>query len=119
MNQEKINEYINKQGSPQKEILIKLRKLFLKELKNPVEKREFGVITYDHAKFYLAAIKDRIHIGFAITGLSEEEVKLFEGSGKTMRHIKIYSLKDIDDKKIVELIKMVAKKARCAGCSSK
>jgi len=116
MNQEKINEYINKQESPQKELLVKLRKLFLKELKNPEENMQWGVITFDKGKFYLAALTKRVHIGFAITGLENEEVKLFEGSGKTMRHIKIYSLKDIDEKKIAELIKMVEKKARCAEC---
>ena len=31
-------------------------------------------------------------------GLSKKEVDFFEGSGKTMRHIKIHSLKDIDEK---------------------
>jgi len=38
---------------------------------------------------------------------------LFEGSGKTMRHIKIHSIDDIDEKKLVELIKMVDKKTTC------
>ena len=36
---------------------------------------------------------------------------LFEGKGKLMRHIKLYSLKDIDEKKIVKLLK-VAKKSK-------
>ena len=117
MCQEKINEYINKQESLQREILIKLRNIFVKTLKNPIEKIKWGVIVIGQDKFYLAAFKERIHIGFAINGLEKEEVKLFEGSGKTMRHIKIYSLKDIDDKKIVKLIKMVEEKANCTESS--
>jgi hypothetical protein len=42
--------------------------------------------------------------------LSKEEKELFEGSGETMRHIKVYSLKDIDEKKIVKLLRIVGKK---------
>jgi len=55
-------------------------------------------------------MKNRIHVDFAITGLSKEEIKLYEGSGKTMRHIKIHSLDDINKKRLVHLIKMVDKK---------
>lgn len=104
-------QYIEKQKSPQKEILKKLRKIILKTIKNQEEKMEWGVASYGEGKFYLVALKGRVHMGFGITGLNKEEVKLFEGSGKTARHIKIYSLNDIDEKKIVKLIKMVDKKA--------
>jgi len=38
---------------------------------------------------------------------------LFEGSGKTMRHIKIPTLEDVDEKKLVKLIEMVDEKAAC------
>lgn len=119
MSEEQILEYINRQDSPQKEILVKLRELFFAVLKKPNEKKQFGVITYDKAKFYLAAIKDKVHIGFAITGLADEEIKLFAGSGKTMRHIKIFSIKDIAEKNVAELIKLVENKAQCAECKKK
>lgn len=76
---------------------------------------EWGVTSYGGGKFYLVALKGRVHMGFAITGLSSEETKLFEGSGKTARHIKIYSLNDIDEERIVKLIKMVDKKAIFVG----
>jgi len=42
--------------------------------------------------------------------LSNEEQKLFEGGGKTMRHTKVWSLKDVDEKKIVKLLRMVDKR---------
>jgi hypothetical protein len=61
-------------------------------------------------------MKNRVHIGFAINGLSKEEIGLFEGRSKTMRHIKIHSLEDIDEKKLVKLIKLVDKKAICTQC---
>ena len=110
---EQINKYVNKQKSPQKEIIQKIRKIFQKTLPNSEEKMRWGVITYEEGKFYIAAMKTRVHVGFAITGLNKKEISFFEGSGKTMRHIKIPKLEDIDEKKLANLIEMVNKKAIC------
>ena len=110
---EEVDDYIKKQKSPQKEILQKVRKIFQKTLPSSKEKMMWGVVTFAEGKFYIAAMKNRVHVGFAITGLSKDEISLFEGSGKTMRHIKIPTLDSIDEKKLVELIKMVDKKAIC------
>jgi len=112
----KVEEYIEKQQTPQKDILKKVRDLFLESLPNCDEKAAWGVVTFAGGKFYLAALKNKVHIGFAINGLSKEEISQFEGSGKTMRHIKIFSLSDIDDEKLIKLIKMVDKKAICEPC---
>ncbi len=105
--------YIEKQKSPQKEILLKVRKIFQETLPNCEEKMAWGVVTFSSGKFYIAAMKTRVHVGFAVTGLSENEINLFEGSGKTMRHIKIPSLESIDKKRLKEMIEMVDKKAIC------
>ena len=87
-----------------------MRDIFRKNLPNCKERYAWGVVVFGNDKFYIASMKNRVHVGFAITGLSKEEIRLFEGSGKTMRHIKIHSLDDIDEKKLVELIKLVDKK---------
>jgi hypothetical protein len=109
----KVEEYIEKQQAPQKDILKKVRNLILESLPNCDEKAAWDVVTFAGGKFYVAALKNKVHIGFAINGLSKEEISQFEGSGKTMRHIKIFSLSDIDDEKLIKLIKMVDKKAVC------
>jgi len=111
-----VNEYIEKQKSPQKEILQEVRKIFQKTLPSCEEKMAWGAVTFGGGKFYIAAMKNRVHVGFAITGLNKDEVNMFEGSGKTMRHIKIHSIKDIDEKKLVKLIKIVDKNAICKPC---
>ncbi len=113
---EKVKEYIKKQKSPQKEILEKVRKIFLKTLKNYKEESKWGVIAFAGGKFYIVALKNNVNVGFAINGLTKEEIGLFEGGGKTMRHIKIPSLESIDEKKIVKLIRLVDKKAVCTEC---
>jgi len=109
----KVEEYINKQESPQKEIILRLIEIFQKTLPDSKEKMTWGVVVFGDDKFYIGSIKNRVHVGFAITGLSKEEIKEFEGTGKTMRHIKIHSLDDINEKRLVQLIKMVDKKSTC------
>ncbi len=111
-----VEEYIEKQKSPQKEILQKVRKIFQKTLPGCEEKMAWGCVTFAGGKFYIAAMKNRVHVGFTINGLNKEEINLFEGNGKTMRHIKIPTLENIDEKKLVKLIKMVDKKAICKPC---
>ena len=112
----KADAYIEKQKSPQKEILQKVRKIFQETLPNCREKMAWGVITFGSGKFYIAAMKNRVHVGFAVTSLSEDEISLFEGSGKTMRHIKIPALESIDEIMLVKMIKMVDNKAICKPC---
>ena len=96
----KVEEYIENQKSPQKEILQKVRKIFQKTLPSCEEKMTWGVITFAGGKFYIAAMKNRVHVGFAITGLNKEEISLFEGSGKTMRRIKILHWKVLMRKRL-------------------
>jgi uncharacterized protein YdhG (YjbR/CyaY superfamily) len=108
--------YIEKQKSPQKEILQKVRVIFQKTLPNCEEKMTWGVVTFASGKFYIAAIKNRVHVGFAVTGLSEDEISMFEGRGKTMRHIKIPTLETIDENRLIKMIELVEKKAICKPC---
>ena len=102
---EGVEKYIEKQISPQKEIIQKLRKIILKTFPDINEEMKLGVPWYQ-GKYYIVALKDHVNLGFSLKGLSEKEKRLFEGSGKTMKHIKIYSLKDIDEKKVVKLLRV-------------
>ena len=110
---EKVDQYIKKQKSPQKEICQKLREIILKITPRINEEMRAGVPCYGHTKedlcgkYYIAALKDHVNLGFLLKGLSKKEQELFEGSGKTMKHIKIYSLDEIDEKKIIALLKLV------------
>jgi len=106
----KVDEYINKQKSLQKEICLKLRGIIFKTFPNIEEEMKWGVPTYAKGKYYLVALKDYVNFGFSLKGLSKEEQKLLEGSGKTMKHIKIRSLREINENEIVELLKLVLEK---------
>ena len=109
----KVEEYIHKQQSPQKEIIQNVRDIFIKTLPDCNEGFAWGVIVYGGGRFYIAAMKNRVHVGFAITGLNKEEIDMFEGTGKTMRHIKIHTLEEVKEESLVKMITMVNKKASC------
>ena len=101
-----VNDYIEKQKSPQREICIKLRNIILETFPGIKEEMKFGVPWYE-GKYYIVGLKDHVNLGFSLKGLSKKEVDFFEGSGKTMKHIKVSSLNEIDDEKIAELLKVV------------
>lgn len=103
-----VQEYIKKQKSPQKEIIEKLRDIILRTYPDIKEEFKMGVPWYG-GKYYLVGLKDHVNLGFSIEGLSEEEKKLFEGTGKTMKHIKVYSPEEINEEKIVKLLKLAMK----------
>jgi hypothetical protein len=105
---EQVEHYVEKQRSPQKGIVGRLRKIILKTFPGIKEEMKMGVPWYE-GKLYVAALKDHVNVGFCLKGLSEKEKRLLEGNGRTMRHIKIYSLKDIDDKKVEKLLRMAGK----------
>lgn len=105
MNKE-IKKYLDKLPSPQKEICGKLRKIIIKTFPDLEESMKNGVPSYEN-KFYIVGLKDHVNIGFFIEGLSSDEISLFEGKGKLTRHIKIYSLDEIDEKKIMKLLKII------------
>ncbi len=113
---EKVDEYINKQKSPQKEICHRLRKIIFKTIPEINEEMRAGVPCYGYTKedycgkYYIAALKDHVNLGFSLKGLSKKEIELFEGTGKTMKHIKVYSLNDLDEQRIVKLINLVKEK---------
>ena len=102
----KVNEYIEKQISPQKEICRKLREIILSTFSNIIEEMKYGVPYYGN-KYYIVALKTHVNLGFSIKGLRKEEITIFEGSGKTTKHIKINTLENIDEKKIIKLLKMI------------
>ena len=60
------------------------------------------------------ALRDHVNLGFSVKGLSEQDKALFEGKEKMVRHAKFYSLEDIEEARVVKLLRLVAEKT--AGC---
>lgn len=103
-----VIKYIKKQPSPQKQILQKLRKIILTTIPDTKEEMKMGVPWYE-GKFYLVSLKDHVNMGFCYNTMLEKYQDELEGKGKYMRHIKFFSTKDINEKKLIKLIKATKK----------
>ena len=101
-----VDDYIRSQKSPQKEICQELRAIILRTFPDINEEMKLGVPWYE-GKYYIVALKNYVNLGFSLKGLSGTEAGIFKGSGKTMKHIKFRSLEEIEEKKVVELLKVV------------
>lgn len=108
----KIDEYINRQPSPQKEICAALRALVKKTFPGVKEEMKWGVPAFAGGNYYIVALKEHVNLGFTLKGLTKEDEKLFDGGGKTMKHIQIATLDEIDEKRIVHLLKLVETRAK-------
>ncbi len=104
---EKIKEYIEKQKYPQKEICKKLHKIITKTFPNIIDEMKWGVPAFDDGKYYYVALKDHVNLGFSIKDLTKEQLKLFDGGGKTTKNIQIKNLNEIDEKRIIKLLKLI------------
>ncbi len=104
--------YIEKLETPQKEICQKLRKIILDTFPNIKEGMKWGVPVFNDGIFYIVALKDHVNLGFSTKGLDKEELSLFDGGGKTTKHIEIESLETIDPKRIVTLLKLVKERQK-------
>jgi hypothetical protein len=104
---DKVKQYIDKQKSPQKEICQRLRQLIISTFPKIEEEMKWGVPAFGGGKYYIVALKDHVNIGFSLKGLTKDDEKLFDGGGKTMKHLEISKLSDINRERIVILLKLV------------
>lgn len=105
----KVKEYIEKQSSPQKEICLKLRNIIVQTLPDTKEEMKWGTPVYNGGNIYIGSFKKQVNLGFQINKLTKNELSLLEGTGITMRHIKIRTLDEINEEEIVKFIKLVSK----------
>jgi len=106
----RIKQYLEKQTPERQKIMVYLREVLLETIPSLNEKMEWGVMCYDDL-YYIANLPKQINMGFSIIGLAPEEVKLFQGGGKTMRHLKFESIDSINKEELIKIIKLVRDKA--------
>ena len=92
-----------------REIVQQLRSIILKTFPTIKEDVKMRVPWYE-GQFYLVALRNHVNLGFSVKGLSENQIALLEGKGKIMRHVKFYSLEDVDEAKVVKLLKTLSER---------
>lgn len=105
-------DYISRQKKCQREIVEKIRALITVNFPKLNETVMTEGLWYE-GKFYITTFKDHVNLGLGITGLTPDEIRHLEGKGKSMRHIKFYSVNDIKDTDLLKLMKIVYLKTDC------
>jgi hypothetical protein len=108
----KAEDYLQKQKYPLRNLCIKLREIILNNFPTIKETVMTEGFWYE-GKFYLTIFKDHVNLGVGISGLNQDEIKHFEGKGKTLRHLKFFSLKDIHEEELLQLMQLVYSKCKC------
>lgn len=106
-----VDEYIKKAPSQQSETLEKLRNLILETVPKSEELFKWGQPVYATEKnyVYLKSTKNHVNLGFFNFDKITDTSNLLEGTGKTMRHIKISNIANFDIKTLKEMIKQSSK----------
>ena len=103
-----VEEIVDSLEAEQKEIVAKLRSLVKRVFPEIVETVKWGNITFLMGEENLAwIIIYRDHVDFGLFRGAELESKLLEGTGKSLRHIKIKSSNEIDENELAGLLKTV------------
>jgi hypothetical protein len=101
---DKIDDYIAKQQSPQKEILQKIRMLTLKTLPGCTEEMKWGVPSFADGTYYIVALKDHVNFGILLKRVPDDKYGLLDKIGKTTGHIEIKAFDKASEKRIVSLL---------------
>lgn len=103
-----VEEYVSARSAPVRKILNALRRLVKSTLPDVTEAMKWGAPVYStpdgHALIYIYGGKDHANLGFLRGAELDDPSKLLAGSGKSGRHIKIYSRNEIPEEDIRVLL---------------
>lgn len=110
----KIKALIAKLPEPKRSLALKLRGIILAADKSIDEAIKWNQLTFTCGKdnvcfVYTYASVDYINLGFMNAVHLSDPKKLFEGTGKGMRHIKIRTEKDIPAMQVKKWVKEAVK----------
>ncbi len=112
-----VNDYVRAMDSEHKPIVVKLRAIINAAAPKAEESIKWGNPwwTQDGYLCCIYTAGDHINLGFSRGAELTDKRDLLEGTGKGMRHIKIRSLEEIDEKTFVAMIRQAAKLNRLAA----
>ncbi len=93
-----VSQYIDETREPQRSIMNQVRELIAEVVPNVAEQYKWSRPVYRVEKdfTYMQSNKSHVSLGFYDFEKLSDPDTLLEGSGKTMRHIKLKKTKDID-----------------------
>lgn len=105
----KVSEYIADTNEEQNVILEAIRLLIHQNVENVTEEIKWRMPVFSKEKnfAYIRTAKKHITLGFYNTDKIIDPDNLLEGDGKTLKHIKIRTLEEINHKIISEWLKQI------------
>ena len=105
-----VDQYINELSGEIQEISSKVRETIFEVIPDAVEELKWGMPCYSKAKSfcYIKAAKKHVNLGFDQGANMDDPDGLLEGTGKSMRHIKLKPGKPFPEEQIKVLIKQSA-----------
>ena len=95
-----------------REMLERLRSVVMRALPDAVETVKWGQPTYVyHGKNLICFMIMEDHLNYGIFVGAKLRSSRLEGSGKGLRHIKVFRVEDIDEKEFARLAKQASKLA--------
>lgn len=103
-----VTSYINKAPIEQKLLMQKVRKLIHDSVPDVIEEFKWSRPVFKSKKdfAYFKTTKAYLTLGFFHFQKLKDEKNLLEGTGKDMRHIKLKTEKDLDEKLLKEWFKI-------------
>jgi len=102
---EEVTEYINTAPLVQREVMEQIRTLIHRKVQNVTEEFKWSrpIFKLDKDFAYLQANKNHVNLGFykGFEKLNDPN-GILEGTGKTMRHIKLKTVSDVDTELLSE-----------------
>ncbi len=110
MNKE-VTRYIDSSSESHREILVALRKLIFSTVPNVSEQFKWSRPVYASDKdfCYIKTTKKHITLGFFEFDKIVTNKNLIEGTGKSMRHIKLNRIEEIEGLQITQMIQETMK----------
>jgi len=111
-----VDSYIEESPAGFGPLLARLRKLIAASAPELNEEFKWSQPVYclNGPVVYLAVHSDHINLGFYKGARLSDPAKILEGSGKFLRHVKIFTSSDIQVAPLKRLIRQAAKLARGA-----
>ena len=105
-----VSDFIEKASEDQRVILNTLRTLIEKAVPNSIEQFKWSRPVYGTEKdfCYLAVSKKHVTLGFMNFQKIDDHENLLKGTGKQMRHIKIFTAGDIQAKLFSKMLQQAS-----------
>ncbi len=105
-----VPELIDALGSPRREALDKMRRIVRKTLPEAVESVKWGqpVYTLKETNIICFMLYED-HVNFGLFMGAKLRSERLEGTGKGLRHVKVFGVEDVDEKEFSRLAREAAK----------